>query len=201
MDRDTCDRQKVMTWDDIIQAVAAVIRPIVRDEVQAAFVAERKRQEAEERKKGDRRRYNAKLVLEHYRSLKNYLSTAAGDIREELEDAEGQGQAIADLMSMCERWEIKIKSIEMTAARTYRMMRHIDTQLKVYRMDCEASEDEQQQRRWRVIHARYIDDVPCRTTEIAANEYVDVRTIQRDIETALSELGPRFFGVDALEFK
>ena len=56
--------------------------------------------------------------------------------------------------------DLKVESIMKSAARTQIIMRHVNRMLDIYKVVCENSLDETEQRHYRVIEALYLRDRP-----------------------------------------
>lgn len=181
------------------EGMADAFEWLVHAAVRAAFEDERKAEARRRGKAADRRCHNTRLLLEHYHELEKHVAAVSDDISEEIDDAIIHGAETLDIMTqLVSKWDTKVRSLEESAARTYRLLRHVDCILAGYRFECESSPSEHLQRRWRCLHARYIADPVMTTSEIAAAEFVDERTVQRDLKAAISDLGVLLFGADGL---
>ena len=150
-----------------------------------------------EKEKFDKRYRNTKLLLEHYRDFADYGEKAIYRIYEELDED------IVDIIEMMEGRRSdsdgRIESIQRGVMRTRVIMNHVNTMLEVYRKSCEASPYQEEKRRWRVIEGLYLRKVPESVQEIAEKEFVNERTIYKDVKAACKRLTALIFGIDGFE--
>lgn len=156
----------------------------------AQWERERAKAQAE---KADRRLHNTRLLLKNYRLFKKHAENA-------VYEAEQLDESIYDILDMMERNTSNgfVDSIKNSVARTATLVRHIEVMLGLYRVYCEQSGKPEHGRRWRAIKARYIDDREKSNLDIAEQENVSDRTIDRDIAAAYEELSGLFFGIDGV---
>src|SRR5690606_17197989 len=91
------------------------------------YEAERKRQQKVKR---DRRLRNTKLLMKHYRTLKQHCE---GDLRVKVDE----GSVVSDLDDQY----LAINSITRSKVRTHQMVKYIDQMLEIYRLRSEKSDD------------------------------------------------------------
>ena len=169
----------------------------------AAVAAERavemyQKQAAEEEKaKFDKRYRNTKLLLEHYRDFSDYGEKAIYRIYKELDED------IIDIIELMEGRKSdndgRIQSIERGVMRTRVIMNHVNTMLEVYRKSCESSPYQEEKRRWRVIEGLYLNKAPKSVQEIAEEEFINERTVYKDVKAACKRLTALIFGIDGFE--
>ena len=151
----------------------------------------------EEKAKFDKRYKNTKLLLEHYRDFSDYGERAIYRIYEELDED------IVDIIELMEGRRSdsdgRIESLERGVMRTKVIMNHVNTMLEVYRKSCEQSPYNEEKRRWRVIEGLYLNKVPKSVQEIAEEEFVNERTVYKDIKAACKRLTALIFGIDGFE--
>jgi len=175
---------------DVVQTIsAAAIAEYLR-----VCDAQRKKERAETRSNN---LYNTRLLLKNYRSLCTYADNAVFEA-EHIEDE--SVLEILDLMCSGERNAIRIDAIKKSVGRTKLMIEHIRVVLDIYEGICIRSERPEQLRKWRSLKALYIGDESLSMTEIAAQEFVTERTVQRDIEDAIEILTTIMFGVDGIKW-
>lgn len=154
---------------------------------------------AAQKEKYDRRYRNVKLLLEHYRDFSNYGEKAVYRIYEAMEKDED----IADILDLMEGRrkdeDGKIESIEKGVIRTKVIMRHVNEMLNIYKISCRESPYQEEKRRWRVIYALYLSDEPKTVQEIAEEEYINERTVYKDVKAACKRLTALIFGIDGFE--
>lgn len=94
---------------------------------------------------------------------------------------------------------LKVESIMKSAARTQLIMRHVNRMLGIYKVVCENSVDEGEQRHYRVIEALYLRDRPLSPTAVAEREKIDKRTVYKDVDAACATLSAMIFGIDGIK--
>lgn len=151
----------------------------------------------EEKAKFDKRYRNTKLLLEHYRDFSDYGEKAIYRIYEELDED------IIDIIELMEGRKSdndgRIQSIERGVMRTRVIMNHVNTMLEVYRKSCESSPYQEEKRRWRAIEGLYLNKVPKSVQEIAEEEFINERTVYKDVKAACKRLTALIFGIDGFE--
>jgi hypothetical protein len=164
---------------------------MVMETTASATVAYLERKERQQQKaKRDWRLRNTKLLLRHYREFVEY---GEGVKMSMLEEAD----ALEDLYTD----ELTVEAIKRSKQRTLAMVRFMEGTLEYYRIRCEKSNREEELRRYKVIHAMYLDDEKLTVEEIARCHFVEVRTIYRDINEACETLSVLIFGVDAIRLE
>ncbi len=146
----------------------------------------------------DRRLRNTRLLLSNYRDLKEHIKYAVYDAKQIIE----RGESAIDVFDLM--WEGNknpdafVESIKRSVERTVIIMNHIDDMLEAYKYICERSNKEADLRRWNIINSLYLNENPKSIDEIAKDEYVDRRTVYRDIEIATEKISALIFGIDGL---
>lgn len=148
------------------------------------YDAEVKRQQKIKR---DRRLRNTKLLLRHYRTLKDHCE---GDLNVKIDEDE----VVADI----DEQYLAINSITRSKKRTQRMVSFIDQMLEIYRIRCEQSNDPMDLRRYETIMSVYIYEEHLTVEEVSKRHKVEVRTVYRDSKDAVYQLSCLIFGVDGL---
>lgn len=143
----------------------------------------------------DRRLHNTKLLLRNYRMFKTYVANAVFEYQEEFETPE---QIMADLMRPNSSTNF-VDGIKRSVARTATMVTHMETMVGLYQAYCYMKGTPEEERRWRVIDGLYINDEPKTVEELADMEYVNARTIYRDIDIACERIAALMFGIDGLK--
>ena len=157
-----------------------------------------KNQEDKEKKERFDRRYrNTKLLLEHYRDFSEYGEKAIYRIYEELDED------IIDIIEMMEGRRSdkdgKVESIERGVMRTRVIMNHVNAMVKVYKKSCIESPNQEEKRRYRVIEGLYLCGNPKSVQEIAEEEFINERTVYKDVKAACKRLTALIFGIDGCE--
>ena len=206
-----------------VAAVRAILGKEIQESVEAAVTdAARLGAEAsikaveQERKKfrdgrSDRRFRNTKLLLRNYTVLNANCSHAVYDaasaatgedivfsLSRELDGEESVEEIVEALDELLEE-NLKVESIMKSAARTQLIMRHVNRMLGIYKVVCENSVDEGEQRHYRVIEALYLRDRPLSPTAVAEREKIDKRTVYKDVDAACATLSALIFGIDGIK--
>lgn len=155
----------------------------------------------------DKRLYNTKLLLEHYRLFKEHAENAVFELTR-LDEAELTAIEIMDSMWQSAgpgRGEIAIESIANSTLRTQIVIKHIDEMLGIYEAYCYRSGKPENERRWDVINTMFILPLPVGKSktelyeELAAKHFTSARQIQRDINDSLEKITALLFGIDGIQ--
>lgn len=170
-----------------------VIRIAAEAGARAAIVQWEKEKAKALEEKADRRLHNTRLLLKNYRLFKQHAENAVYKV-EQLDES------VYDILDMMGRntSNVFVDSVKTSVARTVTLVRHIDVMLKLYQIYCERSDKPEDSRRWRAIQARYLDECEKSSVDIAEQEGVSDRTIDRDIAAAHEQLAALFFGIDGI---
>lgn len=155
----------------------------------------------------DKRLYNTKLLLEHYRLFKEHAENAVFELTR-LDEAELTAIEIMDSMWQSAgpgRGEIAIESIAKSTLRTQIVIKHIDEMLGIYEAYCYRSGKPENERRWDVINTMFILPMPVGKSktelyeELAAKHFTSARQIQRDINDSMEKITALLFGIDGIQ--
>lgn len=155
----------------------------------------------------DKRLYNTKLLLEHYRLFKEHAENAVFELTR-LDEAELTAIEIMDSMWQSAgpgRGEIAIESIANSTLRTQIVIKHIDEMLGIYEAYCYRSGKPENERRWDVINTMFILPMPVGKSktelyeELAAKHFTSTRQIQRDINDSMEKITALLFGIDGIQ--
>lgn len=196
-------RAALATLDELSgDALKASIDEITRRAVKAGADAVEKERAAQRRqqsaKQQDRRLWNTRLLLKHYRSLKAHFENAVYEFEEEQQAGPKPGEIWELMNARPGSEETYIESIRHSARRTMIIITHIERITGIYESYCITSNMPSMQRRWRVLHGRYLAENPKSLAAIAEEEHVARRTVERDLEEAIHDLTALLFGIDAV---
>lgn len=181
-------------------AIKETVEEIARKAAQAgaeALEAEKAAIRKKERGKTmDRRLYNTRLLLKHYRDLKAHFENAVYEFDQEQAAKPGEIWEIMNRSTGSE--EVYIESIKRSAMRTMIIIQHIERITDIYAAYCERSELQSVKRQYRILKMRYLDPKPLPMNEIADIEHVHKRTAERDLDAAIESVTALLFGVDAI---
>ena len=149
--------------------------------------------EAEQR--ADRRLRNTKLLLKNYRSFVAHVNQSIYNTESANEES---AALIIELMDV-QGESISVESIKRSTARTAIIVAHIENMLLIYKTMCNISDMPEDNRRYRIIHALYIDETPVNILDLAESESIVPRTIYRDRDIAVERLAALFFGIDGMQ--
>jgi hypothetical protein len=150
-------------------------------------------------KRYDRRLRNTRLLLKHYRTLK-----AHNRISDNSTDKINEDNAIdvLDDMESIDDEEQYVQALSRTRTRTLIIVGHINKVLKYYENICNA-DGAAKQRRYNIIKYLYIDsvkdDIAPTYDEAVAQFGYNIRTVGRDVRTAIEDLSILFFGIDGIK--
>lgn len=139
----------------------------------------------------DNRYNNTKVLIQKYRWLSDYANNAVYDLSKIDED---DAYEILELFG--DRSAKKLESVKDRVYTVRMLMEHINTMLDVYKMRCLSSAKQEDQRRWKVLYAMYIDPTPSTAVELAASVNIHERTVYKDVDDACEELSTLFFGIN-----
>ncbi|MCK1996810.1 hypothetical protein MPH47_06140 [Psychrobacillus psychrodurans] len=147
--------------------------------------------EAERTKKvQDNRLRNVKLLLQNYHNFKVHAERIKEQVSERVAREWTIAQAIEDSHDL-------LKSVKQTKQRTLAMIGYIDDILEVYRLLCEKSDNVEEQRRYRTIHLRFMQQETIET--IATLQNISSRSVYVDIQKSIETLAVLMFGLDSMK--
>lgn len=163
------------------------------------YIDQHKRKQIKSRH--DHRLRNTRLLLKHYRLLQEHSRNSVYSFKQ-LDDVDGASadpDNPIDLLDQLDSLDhdTYIQSIKRSATRTKIILEHIDAMMGLYAVYCCQSSRKEDQRRYRVVQARYFNEQS--VDDIAADECVDTRTIYRDINDGVETLSALIFGIDGLD--
>lgn len=153
----------------------------------------------------DRRLYNTKLLLEHYRLFKEHAAYAVYDLSQIDEEAINAIEIMDSMLqtAVC-KGEICVESIKNSVMRTKIVIDHIDDMLLLFEESCIRSQKPEFERKWDVINTIYIKPMPEGKSrmdlydELAEKHFVSDRQIRRDVDDAIVRLTALLFGIDGV---
>ena len=144
-----------------------------------------------EEKKAKRRKDNESIritrkKLQSYRRVK--LSLEETEEFTDDEKIEYRWAFVKDLMGsgcdVVEKADDRIRAVENKRKRELFEIQSIDRAIGLYKKETDRSLKEESSRRYRTLYARYIDDKEWSIEEIASNENVSEKTVERDLRIA-----------------
>ncbi len=147
-------------------------------------------------KKKNWKLHNTRLLLKHYRDLKDRCEKGVYDSR--MLDQRTRFEQIEDLMQGRDD-DIILDSTYRSILRTRTMLADIEAMMKAYKAEAQRGSDAEK-RRVQVIFWFYIAKKRMSTGELAAKFGVSQRQIQMDLREAEAHLSAKYFGVDGMHF-
>jgi len=161
--------------------------------IKLAVEAVREYDQKQSKSRHDKRLRNTKLLLDNYSLLQDHCANAVYDKNQIIEA--GNVLDVLDSFENCDK-DMYIESIKKSTIRTRIILSHIDEMLELYKVYCEKSKREEDNRRYRVLRAYYFDE--CNIQDIVNAEKIDERTYYRDMKDAREKLSALIFGIDGL---
>lgn len=159
--------------------------------VEMAIETYRKEAEKQRMQNCDRRLHDTKMLMEKYRDFAEYSESTVYDTLQV--DENDEFRDIMELMGCGEKM-LPVESIRQSVAKIRVLAHHVNRILDFYEYRCKHSKKSEDARRLRVIKALYLDNSRKTLETLAKEENVEVRTICRDLNTALQELSILIFG-------
>lgn len=166
----------------------------------------KKEHEKELESQFDKRLFNTRLLLEHYRMFKEHADNAVFELTR-LDEEDLTAIEIMDSMwqsSTMGKRELALESIKNSALRTRIVVKHIEDMLGIYESYCYRSGKPENERRWEVINALYIQPIPegmSKTEllkELSEKHFTSVRQLQYDVKEAIERITALMFGIDGI---
>lgn len=142
----------------------------------------------------DRRLHNTKLLLRNYHMLKD---NSENSIYGRSQMKESAADILCSMMNMYDD-EVIVDAIKRSATRTAIIVSHIDTMLGLYKVYCDRSSNDLDQRRYEVIFDMYMAEQTLSVKEIAKKQNMSRESVYTDLKIAIERLSALIFGVDGL---
>ena len=170
-----------------------IIRIAAETGAKAAIEQWLKEREKSVHERADRRLHNTRLLLRNYKLFRKHADNA-------VYEAEHLDESVLDILDLMERntSNVFVDSIKNSVARTVTLVQHIDVMLGIYKAYCNSTGKPEDARRWRALKGTYLDDISKSKYDIADEEGVSDRTIDRDLVAACEHLSGLFFGIDGV---
>ncbi|NOW84293.1 tetratricopeptide (TPR) repeat protein [Clostridium beijerinckii] len=150
-------------------------------------------------KRYDRRLRNTRLLLKHYRTLKAHNRIADSSINSVYKE---NAIDVLDDIEAIDDEEQYVQALSRTKIRTLIIVGHMDKAMKYYKAICK-SEGKSKERRYDIIQYMYMDpredDAIPSYEEVAEKFGLNIRTVGRDIRSAIEDLSILFFGIDGIK--
>lgn len=141
-----------------------------------------------------RRLHNTKLLLRNYHMLKD---NSENSIYGRSQMKESAADILCSMMNMYDD-EVIVDAIKRSATRTAIIVSHIDTMLGLYKVYCDRSSNDLDQRRYEVIFDMYMAEQTLSVKEIAKKQNMSRESVYTDLKIAIERLSALIFGVDGL---
>lgn len=151
------------------------------------------------KKRYDRRLRNTRLLLKNYRSFKIHDKLADNSNTKIYEE---NAVDVLDDVEAIDDDEQYVQALSRTKKRTMVIVSHINKALKYYESICK-SEGKLKERRYDIIYYMYIahseDELIPNYEQVADHFNITVKTVGRDVRSAIEDLSILFFGIDGLK--
>jgi len=173
-----------------------MVRDLTKEQIDliASKVMEinRKQHEAKEKQEKDIRLRNTKLLLRNYHSFKRYIARTKVDLWED--------EGVSEIRDLVLNGEDLVKSIKESTQRTLVMIQHLDHALAALKFVCEQEDDNKaSSKHYQVLKERFIDEKA--VEDIAANHFINKRSVYKTIDAASERLSIMLFGVYGIDIK
>lgn len=168
-----------------------MIEEITRTTLQVMKDFQEKEKQKQQKEKRDWRLRNTKLLLKHYRSFVSHVEGAREKVT---------AMDYADAMESLYTNRLALESIKRSRQRTIVMVKFVQKMIGVYQAMCETSGQQEELRRYHIIHAMYISEKKQTVEELAEFHKIEPRTVYNDVKNAVNTLSVLVFGVDGIEF-
>ena len=142
----------------------------------------------------DRKLRNTKLLLKHYKDFKRHVNNSIFKVSNVSENAI---EILEELINTKITENLFVESISNSVSRTNIIISHINTMINIYEAYSK-QHGELEERKYRIIYKRFIDEKQWSIKEIATSEYIDNRTVYRDINLACGKISVFLFGIDGV---
>lgn len=179
------------------------IRDIVRVAGEAGGKAALQKLESESKamrkRMHDRRFHNTELLLRNYNMFKLSVVNAVYSMKQ-IEEEQSANEILSLMMDRNDD-EFLLQSVKESKAKTIMIIKHIDTMLDIYKVHCERSADELDERRYFVLMDRYINEPTLSVKDIAEKYFISKESVYSDLKIAKERLSALIFGVDGVSMQ
>lgn len=147
-----------------------------------------------QKRKADKKLHNTKLLLRNYRMLEIHSENS---VFRRAQMHESAADILERMMTMSDD-DMVVESIRKSVTRTAIIVSHIKTMLEMFKICCERSSNELDERRYDIIHGLYIAEPKVTRKELATKWNISADTTYADEKIAIERLSALLFGVDGL---
>lgn len=190
-------RERKITMSDM--EISKIIELAASAGAKAALMAQEEKRKLDLEEWQDKKLRNTKLLLKNFRKLNLHINNAK--FKKSQIDKTDADEYLFELMMYDPRnqRDAIVESIRQSVAKTEVIVSHILKMLKIYEIYCYQDGTDKYMRRYDALYGKYISPKEIKYDEIAEKYYVDIRTIQSDINEAIKEFSSLLFGFDALK--
>lgn len=174
---------------------AEIVEMATRAATKATIATWERQWQITQKERRDSRLWNTKLLLKHYRTLKDYCAKAIYDHKSAQESQ--SPLEILESLGVCDRTTY-IEAIKGSVGKTQMIMAHVERMIQVYQSYCQTSGKEEDKRRFRILQAAYLNEGVRKMEDICEMESIDRSTYFRDIKECVEMLSALIFGADGL---
>ena len=164
---------------------------VIKVAAQTAIEHVEKMEKEKRKKRIDRRLRNTRLLLTNYKNFKLQCTENITEI-EQLDDP--------NLMEYLDTDDLVIESIKLSKQRTLVMVAFIERMIEVYRVISLTSGKQEESRKYETIKKLYFSEEEMTHEKVADVHKVTLRTVYRDVDSAVKTLSSLIFGVDSIRF-
>lgn len=143
----------------------------------------------------DRRLHNTKLLLRNYHMLKLNMSNSIYG-RSQMD--ESATDILSGMMNLYDD-EVIVDAIKRSATRTSIIVSHIESMIELYKIYCEKSNNDLDQRRYEVLFDMYLADEILKVKDIAKKQCMSTDNVYCDLKIAIEKISALIFGIEGLK--
>lgn len=194
--------KKIEIDNDILFLIEKMIESGVNEGIQKGLKQYDNMQKNKTKFRYDKRLRNTRLLLKNYRSFVEHCDNAKylveNPIKKEIEKDNLKVQLFDDFYNLQDDAYI-VASILKSKEKTRIILDHINLCLDFFQAKAIKTNNQEMIRRYNVISDLYINETPMTYEEIAENEHISQKTVNRDRKKAIEELSVLIFGIDGLD--
>lgn len=193
---------KIEIDQNTLSVIQSSIVAGVNEGVKRAMLEYDKVQKNKTKMRYDKRLRNTRLLLKNYRAFnehyENAIYSVENAIKKEISKNDLTIQLFDDLYNLQDDAYV-VSSILKSKEKTKIILDHIKLCLEFFEQKAEKTNNMEMKRRYRVIYDLYIKEQTMSFEEIAEEENISTKTVNRDKNKAITELSVLIFGIDGLD--
>jgi hypothetical protein len=194
--------KKIEIDESILLVIEKSITAGVNDGIQRGLKEYDLKQKNKTKIKYDRRLRNTRLLLKNYRSFVQHCNnteySVENSIKKAIKEKDVYVELFEDLYNLQDDAFV-VSSILKSKEKTKIILDHIDLCLEFFERKALKTNNQEMKRRYNVIYDLYIKEEAMSFEEIAEQEHISTKTVNRDKNKAIQELSVLIFGIDGLD--